>query len=72
MENFIFCAVIALCVNGNNKRASYDEIYFDRFEVKHIQKIEKKIHVTEKYNNKYLQNTSIRFIDLWILLYWIS
>ena len=54
MENFIFCAVIPLCVNRNNKKASYDEIYLDRFEVKHIQKIEKKIHVTEKYNNKYL------------------
>ena len=42
MENFIFCAVIALCVNGNNKRASYDEIYFDSFGVKHIQKNRKK------------------------------
>ena len=38
MENFIFCAVIALCVIGNNKRASYNEIYFDSFGVKHIQK----------------------------------
>ena len=33
---------IALCVNGNNRKASYDAIYFDSFGVEHIPKEIKK------------------------------
>ena len=52
-------------VNGNNI------IYFDRFEVGHISKEIKKIYKKQKYHNKYLDVTSLRFDNVWILLYWI-
>ena len=47
---------ITLYVNGNNRRASYNAIYFDSFGVEHIPKEIKKIigHRTQKYHNKYL------------------
>ena len=38
---------IALYVNGNNERTSYNVIYFDRFGDEHI-------HRKWKYHNKYL------------------
>ena len=44
---------IALYMNDNNRRASYDAIYFNNFGVEHILK-EKKIHRKQKYTNKYL------------------
>ena len=52
-------------VNSNNVT------YFDRFEVEHIPKETKKIHRKQKYNKNYLQNTSIRFNNVRILLYWV-
>ena len=52
-------------MNGNNI------IYFDRFEVGHISKEIKKIYKKQKYHNKYLDVTSLRFDNVWILLYWI-
>ena len=62
---------IASYVNGHNRRASYDEVYFESFGVEHIPKEIKKIHSKQKYRNQYLQNTSIRFDNVWIFLYWI-
>ena len=53
---------IALYVNDNNVT------YFDRFGVKHILKEIKKIQRKQKYNKKYLQSTSIRFSNAWMLL----
>ena len=35
---------MGLYVNGNNRRTSYDAIYFDSFGVGHIPKEIKKIH----------------------------
>ena len=46
---------ITLYVNANNV------IYFDSFGVEHIPKEITKIHMKQKYDNKYLQN----------LIYWI-
>ena len=53
---------IALCVNGNNRKASYDAIYFDSFGVEHIPKEIKKtigskiittnVYRTQAYNLK--------------------
>ena len=31
----------------------------------------KKNYSKQKYNNKYLQNTSMQFDNVWILWYWI-
>ena len=48
---------IALHVNGNNRRAFYDAIYFDSFDgVEHMPKEikETKIYRKQKYHNKYL------------------
>ena len=45
---------IALYVKGNNRRTSYDAIYFDSFEAEHIPKEIIGIHRKQKYNNKYL------------------
>ena len=48
-------------------------IYFDSFGIEHIPKEKKeknqKNHWRQKYHNKYLQNTSIRFDNVWILFY---
>ena len=45
---------LALYVNDNNGSTSYDVIYFDSFEVKHIPKeIKKKNRWKQKSNNKY-------------------
>ena len=56
---------IAFYVNGNNI------IYFDSFQVGHIPKEIKKNHSKQKYRKRYLKNISIRFDNVWILLYWI-
>ena len=50
-----------------------DAIYVYNFEFRfeHIPKEIKKTYRQQKYNNKYFQNTSIRFNNLSILLYWI-
>ena len=45
--------------------------YFDSFGIEHIPKEIKRNHRKQKYNNKYLQNTSIKFDNMWIILYWI-
>ena len=55
---------IDLYMNGNGT------IYFDSFGVKHIPKEIKKL-IGKKNHNKYLQNTSIQFHNVWILLYGI-
>ena len=55
-------------VTGNNRRASCDAIYFDSFGVEHIPKEIKKF-IGNK--NRYLQNTSILFKNMWIRFYWI-
>ena len=60
---------IALYVNGDNRNTSNDATYFDIFGVEHIPKEIRKIR--RKQNYKYLQNTDIRFDNLWILLYCI-
>ena len=52
---------IALYTNNNNNNVTY----FDSFGVKHIPK---EIYRKQKYRNKYLENTSIRFDNVWILL----
>ena len=57
---------IALYVNGNNVNA----IYFDSFRDEYIPK-KKKNYSKQKYNNKYLQNASMGFSNVWILWYWI-
>ena len=57
---------IALYVNGNNVYA----IYFDSFRDEYIPK-KKKSYSKQKYNNKYLQNTSMGFGNVSILWYWI-
>ena len=44
---------IALYVNGNNRRASYDAIYFDSFGVEHIPKEIKKFIVNKTITNIY-------------------
>ena len=44
---------IALYVNGNNRRASYDAIYFDSFGVEHIPKEIKKFIVNKTTTNIY-------------------
>ena len=56
---------IALYVNGNN----VNTIYFDSFRDEYISK--KKNYSKQKYNNKYLQNTSMQFDNVWIIWYWI-
>ena len=46
---------IALYVNGNNRRSSYNAIYFDSFGVEYIPKETKRLRENKtKYNNKYL------------------
>ena len=45
-------------------------IYFDSFGVEHIPKEILKNRSKQKYT-KYVQNTSIRFDNMWIFLYWI-
>ena len=63
---------IALHVNGNNTRASYGAIYFDRFGVQHIPKeIKKFIGNKNMKTNIYRINTSIRFNNVQTLFYWI-
>ena len=42
--------------------------YFDSFGLKIFQKRFKKNHRRRKYHNKYFQNTSIQFNNVWILL----
>ena len=44
--------------------------YLDSFGVEHILKEIKKF-IRKKYHNKYLQNTSIKFYNVRIFLYWI-
>ena len=51
-------------VNGNKRRASYNPMYFQTFGVEHIRKELKKF-----LGNKNIY--SIRFVNVWILLYWI-
>ena len=58
---------IALRVNGNNRRASYDAIYFHNIRVENIPKEIKKFIG----NKKYLHNTSMQFDNVRILSYWI-
>ena len=55
---------MVLCVNAENV------LYFDSFEVEYIPK-EILNFKGNKSIIKYLQNTSIRFNNVWILLYWI-
>ena len=62
---------MALYVNGNNRIAFYDAIYFNSFGVEHIPKEIKQFIGNKKYNNKDLQNTRIQFDNVQILLYWI-
>ena len=53
---------IALYVNGN------DIIYFDSFAVEHTPKEIKKFIKKQKYHNKHVKNTSIRFDNVRTLL----
>ena len=62
--SLIGCHLVDLHVNGNNV------IYFKSFGVEHISKEIKRI-IAKKYHNKYLQNTNIRFNNMWTFLYWI-
>ena len=55
---------IALYVNAENVT------YFDSFGVEHIPKQIRKSIGNIKYYNKYLQNLSIWFNNVWIFLYW--
>ena len=56
---------IALHMNGDNAT------YFNSFGVEHIPKEILKIHRQQKNNNKYFQNISIQFNNVFRLLYWI-
>ena len=58
---------IALNVNGNNRRASYDAIYFDIFGVEHISK--KKLRKNKNIIINIYRNTSIQFDNVWMILY---
>ena len=53
---------IALSVNGNNRRASYDTIFFDNFRVEHIQKQIKKF-----IGNKNIITNIYRIVDTFVL-----
>ena len=55
--------LIALYVNGNNK------IYFDSLGDEHIPEEIKKFKGNKNKIKKYLQNTSIRFDNVWIHFY---
>ena len=62
---------IALCDDNNNNNNNNNNLtYFDSFAVEYIPKEIKKSY-EKKWNNEYLQNTSIQYDNVWILLYWI-
>ena len=64
---------IALYVNGNNRKASYDAVYFDSFGVEHISNVIKKFAVNKNiikniyriqaHNSMRCRNFCIGFID---------
>ena len=56
-------------MNGNNKRATYDAIYFYSFGVEHIPSEIKKFMGNKNIITEYLQNTSTLLDNVWILLY---
>ena len=58
---------IALYVNNGTNKATY----FDSFGVEIIPKKLSKHYRKQKYHDKCLQNTSIRFANMWIILYWV-
>ena len=58
---------IALYVNNGTNKATY----LNSFGVENIPKKKFKHYRKQKYHDKCLQNTSIRFDNMWILLYWV-
>ena len=59
---------VALYVNGNNERAFYD-VMASLAAFLTYSKRNQKLHRKQKCYNKYLENRSIRFDNVWILLY---